>query len=123
MKLAADLKRAPEGTGKFVRAAVEVTARNVKNGWRDRLKGSASVPGGPSTIGYDVSGHGIYEVSAEIGPELGRRQASIVGILETGDALHVPARGFGLAALQDNEGDFEHGLDEAIGDALKEAGL
>lgn len=121
-RLARDLGGVPKGTGKFLRKAVEVTARHVKDSWKDRLKGSPHVPGGPASITYDLK-PGRDGMGAEIGPELGRGQASIVGILEVGSASHVSPRGFGLAALHDNEADFEHGIELAVDDALKAAGL
>jgi hypothetical protein len=121
-KLAADLSGVPDGTGKFVRKAAEVTARKVKDAWRDKLKGASYIPHGSGTIGYDIK-DGRGEVEAEIGPEMQRSQAQIVGIIEYGKGPHVPARGYGLASLLENLNDFEHGLHEAIDDALKEQGL
>lgn len=126
LALAAALTEVPAGAGKFVRKAVEVTARNVKDEWRNRLKGSPTVPQGPYSVSYDMRGGEALRgdtISAEIGPVLGSHQASIVGILEVGDAAHVPARGFGLAALKDNEQDFETGLTRALADAFDEVGL
>lgn len=120
-RLANDLGDVPGNLQKFARKAVEVSARNVKDAWADRLKGSTYVPAGARTIGYDVKASD-GQLDAEIGPQLGRRQATIVGILETGTP-HTGARGFGLAALHDNQGDFVHGLERAIDDALDEAGL
>lgn len=121
-RLVRDLGVVPKGTNVFLRKAVEVTARHVKDAWKDRLKGSPHVPGGPASITYDVKSE-RDGLSAEIGPQLGRGQASIVGILEVGSASHVSPRGYGIAALQDNEADFEHGIQTAIDDALKVAGL
>lgn len=120
-KLAQDLGDTPKNVGKFVRQAVEVTARHVKDSWRDRLQGSSTVPFGPSTISYDVDTHG-HQINAEVGPVLGKSQATIVGILEVGTPTTGP-RGFGLAALKDNVEDFERGLARAINDALDEGNV
>lgn len=124
-KLAADLGTAPDGIGVNAKKALQVAAGNVKSGWRDRLQGSAYVPKGPYSISYDLTGDASEtrsELSAEIGPTLSSSQGAIVGLLEMG-APHTAPRGFGLAALADEVPDFEHGLEKAIDDTLKKAGL
>lgn len=114
-KLAADLASAPERAVPKIRKAVEVTARNVKEDWRKPLQGSATVPGGAASISYDMEldGDGI---GAEIGPEL-KGQGPIVGMLEYGTPTTGPT-GYGHAALQQNEADFEKGLSIALSDVL-----
>jgi hypothetical protein len=114
-KLAADLGDAPEKAGPNIMKAVEVTARNVKDAWRDRLKGATKLPKAASTISYDIEGDG-KTVTAEIGPQ-NRGQGSLVGKTEFGSPGLAP-RGYGHKALQDNEKDFERGLEKAIGDVL-----
>lgn len=117
-KLAADLSAAGPKVIPFVRKAVEVTARNVKEAWQEPLKGSGWVPGGPASISYDITG-GKDEVGAEIGPEL-TGQGPIVGMLEYGTPTAGPT-GFGHAALQKNERDFVEGLSKALADGLGDA--
>jgi hypothetical protein len=120
--LAADLSDAPRKAARNVRKAVEVTARYVRDDWREPLKGSQYVPAGAYSVTYDVTGGAGLRgdaIVAEIGPELARNQASIVGILEMGTPTTGP-RGFGLAALQKNQGDFERGLAIAIEEAIGE---
>jgi len=121
-RLTADLGALVAENVRPFRQAVEITARHVKDEWRDRLKGSEYVPGGPGTVTYDiaVTRDGI---EAEIGPELGRKQASIVGILETGTPSNPSGRGFGVRALADNVEDFERGISKAIDDTLNGKGL
>lgn len=123
-KLAASLGEVADGAGGFIRKAVEVTARNVDRDWTKPLQGSSRVPQGPKSITYDIKGGEAIrgsEISAEIGPEL-TGQGPIVGMLEYGTPTTGP-RGFGAAALQQNEGDFVKGILLAIGDAEKAAGL
>lgn len=120
-KLVADIAAVPKHVGKFTRAAVEVTARHVKDDWRAPLKGSASIPWGAASVTYDIKGDQSGGVSAEIGPELGG-QGSIVGMLEYGTPTHGPT-GYGHAALQNNVGDFQKGLEIALKDAERAAGL
>jgi hypothetical protein len=123
-KLAADLGTVPKNAGKKVAKAVEVGARNVKDGWRSKIEGSRGVSHGAASISYDLEGEASLTgstVSAEIGPEL-KGQGPIVGLIEMGTPTLSP-RGYGLAALHEEQEDFEHGLDIAIDQALKEAGL
>lgn len=126
-KLAADLGKVPARSGRNLRKAIEVTARNVKDTWREKASGSTSFPDFPRAITYDVEGSGSRatgsNLQAEIGPdaELGY-PGSWGAILEYG-SVNSPPRGYGHAALQENEADFERGIDRAIDDALRAAGL
>lgn len=115
-KLAADLSDAPVKAVPFIRKAVEVTARNVKEDWREPLQGSAMVPRGAASISYDMKLDSDGSIGAEIGPEL-KGQGPIVGMLEYGTPTTGPT-GYGHAALQKNEADFEKGLGDALRDAL-----
>jgi hypothetical protein len=126
-KLAADLGRVPDGAGKKIRQAVEVGARNVKDGWRQKISGSRGVSHGAASISYDIKGGASTtgsEVSAEIGPVLNGPggQGPIVGLIEMGTPTLSP-RGYGLAALQEEQADFEKGLEIAIDQALDGLGL
>lgn len=117
-KLAADLGSAGRRDGKKIRQAIEVTARKVKDGWADKLKGEPHLPHAPRTIGYDIladPGKDVSTISAEIGAERGKLQAPIVTVIEFGaPSRNLTPRGYGLAALQENEADFEHGLGLAV---------
>lgn len=124
-KLAADLGEVPKNAGKFIRKAVEVTARHVKDDWRKPLLGSESVPRGASSISYDLMGGEAIrgsEITAEIGPETGG-VGSLVSALEDGFGGRQGPLGYGAAALQMNEEDFQTGLEQALEDAENEAGL
>jgi len=126
-KLAADLGTVPDGSGKRIRQAVEVGARNVKGAWKTKISGSRGVSRGAASISYDIKGSAAAsgsEVSAEIGPVLSGPggQGPIVGLIEMGTPTLAP-RGYGLAALKEEQEDLEKGLDLAIDQALKAAGL
>lgn len=136
VKLAASLGKVADNAGEEIRKAVEVTARRVKDDWRDPLKGSQHLPGGAASVTYSLgssgesflrdvfnsgSGELANAVTAEIGPEL-KGQGPLVGMLEYGTPT-TGARGFGAAALEKNQGDFEKGLTKALEDAEKKAGL
>jgi hypothetical protein len=89
-RLAADISSLPAKAGPFIRKAVEVTARHVRDDWREPLMGSEYVPAGPYSVTYDLAGSGWAGVAAEIGPELGRAQGAIVGLLEEGTPTTGP---------------------------------
>jgi hypothetical protein len=119
-KLAADIEAAPKTAAKNVQKAVEVTARNVKDAWKEKLSGATKLPKAAGSITYDVKGGaGIRAdvIEAEIGPDNSRGQGAVVGKTEFGSPGLSP-RGYGHGALQENEKDFERGLSIAIGDAL-----
>jgi len=118
--LASDVSAAPRVAGLNVRKALEVTARHIRDDWRDSLQGSRNLPHGSRSVFYDIrGGRGIRadSIEAEIGPELDRSQGSIVGLVETGTPTLSP-RGYGLQALEANIPDFERGLEIAIEDVL-----
>jgi hypothetical protein len=118
-KLVADLNNAAKIAPANVAKAVEVTARHVKDSWREPVSGSASLPGGAATISYELKGASTLlgsAISAEIGPEL-RGQGPLVGMLEYGTPNTGP-RGYGLEALRKNQADFERGIARAVEDVL-----
>lgn len=123
-KLAVDAGEVPTNSGpKFV-AAVHRTSMSVKEAWADKLKGSPGLNVIARTVSYDLSsfqGFGASVLEAEIGPTKGGA-GNLATISEFGNSRH-PARGFGRAALEENQDDFEKGITAAIDDALKESGL
>jgi hypothetical protein len=114
-RLAADLGDAPKKSGPNILKAVEVTARHVKDEWRDSLKGARKLPRAAAAISYDIEADG-KTVTAEIGP-VNKGQGSLVGKTEFGSPGLAP-RGYGQKALRSNEKDFQNGLEKAIGDVL-----
>lgn len=122
MELAADLSAVPSAANRNVKKAIEVTARNVRDDWR---QGAAVAYGEgfsarySSSIFYDMKFPG-GAIEAEIGPELGRPGGS-AGFLEDapGDVEAAPQHA-GRDALEANEADFVRGLEIAIFEALAE---
>lgn len=122
--LARDLGEIPKATAPFVRKAVEVSARNIKDLIRDEYSGARQLPGASRSISYDLKGSTgarLGGISAEIGPELGG-QGSIVGLVDEG-APRTPGRKRIPKALNDEAPGFEKGIELAIEDGLKAAGL
>ena len=124
-RLAADLGAVPKTSGPKIRQALEVTSRKVKDAWRDKLKGSSTLPGLPGAVSYEVAtfqGFGASVFQSEIGFDRDKSQGRLGSISEYG-SINNPPRGFGHAALQENADDFEAGLAIAIEQSLKESGL
>lgn len=119
-KLAADLGQVPAKVRGNVRKSLEVTARHVKDDWREPLKQSSSIPQGAYTVSYDVEVT-AEGVTAEIGPEARGRGShwvgGLVGALEYGTPT-TPPTGYGHEALRKNQADFVKGLEIAAGDIL-----
>lgn len=132
-KLSADIGKAPSTSGKTLRQAIEVTARNVRDTAREKASGLDHAPAFPYSITYDIGanhsllretfgGGGADTLTAEIGPDKNRTQGALGNLLEYG-SVNNPPRGIMHGALQENEADFERGIDKAIDDALKGVGL
>jgi hypothetical protein len=120
MELAADLTGVPAEANRNVKKALEVTARNVKDDWRQGAeigRGEGYSERYASSIFYDIKYPG-GAIEAEIGPELGRPGAS-AGFLEDapGGVLAAPQHA-GRDALEANEEDFLTGLEIAITNAV-----
>lgn len=124
-RLAADLGEVAHGSAKPLEKAVAVTARKVRNTWRDQAKGMPHAPAFPFSISYDIKkfgGFGADVISAEIGPDKGRAQGALGNLIEFG-SRNNPPQGLGHGALQANEEDFVNGLEKARDDMLKAGGL
>jgi hypothetical protein len=134
--LAADLGKVPANAGRHIVAAVEETAGDIKTDWRGKLDGARFLPGAAKSISYDLGSSGqslIREalnsgagelanaVTAEIGAKLGG-QGSLVGIVEYGSPTLAP-RGYGAAALKENEQKFAERLAKATLEAERELSI
>lgn len=113
----------PRTTAKYLRKAVEVSARNVKDAIRKEYSGSRNLPAAAGSISYDLhgsTGERLGAISAEIGPDLGG-QGSLVGMVDTGTPTTPGKRRIPKAGEDEAEG-FARGIDKAIEDGLREAG-
>lgn len=123
--LADDLDGAADGAAENIVKAVEVSARNVKDDWKDSAKGMAHAPAFPFSITYDLEGESSMSgssVSAEIGPDKGRKQGALGNLIEYGSSNNPP-QGLGHGALQREEKGFQRGVEKAVDDSLKASGL
>lgn len=118
-----DLGTVPRHSGRFVKPALERSAFKAKGKWQEIAKAAsgAHAKGYPSKITYDVKGD-FPSYEAEVGPTLGGQGS--LGILEDapGGVQSAPQKAR-PAVLREVEADFEKGLDRAVDDALRRAGL
>lgn len=120
-QLAADLGTVAPKAQRNVGKALEVTARSVKDDWRE---GATVANGYANTyapaIDYDfTSGDGI---TVEIGPHLGATPGASAGFLEDAPGgVDSPPQHAGRDALEANEADFYRGLEIAITNAVVDA--
>lgn len=124
-QLAADLGQVADKAGPKINSAINVTSLKVKRAWQEPLKGSRSLPALPYAITYDITtfqGFGSSVIKSEIGFDKSRNQGALGNVSEFGTP-NTTGRGFGLKALESNQGDFLRGLDIALEQAEKEAGL
>lgn len=123
-QLAADLTSAPAKANRNVQKAVEVTARNVKDDWRQGAMVSAErgnvASAYPYSIDYDME-VGSGEIAAEIGPNLGRKGGSAGFLEEAKGRVRSAPQHAGRDAVRANESDFVRGLQIAVFDATAEA--
>lgn len=117
-RLEQDLGKVPTRTLSDVRKAVEVSARNLKDGWQDaaRAANPKHARGYPATISYETKTR-IDGPSAVVGPEIGG--AGSLGILEDapGGVAAAPQRNW-EKPLRDVESDLILGLGRAVGGIL-----
>lgn len=129
-KLAADLGKAPDSIAPYLGKAIGVTSLKIKQAWAEKV-GAGFNSQLPRSIDYTVKGAagiGGSTIESEIGFNKSRSAGALGNISEFGSqseygTLMHPARGFGLASLNENEPDFEKGIDAAVDDALKALGL
>lgn len=119
-ELAADFDGAAAVLQKNAVTALKVTCLKTKQTWRDKLKGSSTLPGLPYAVDFDVE-ELVGRIEAEVGFNKGRRQGALGNVSEFGTPTVGP-RGFGLASLEENLDDFVTGQEKARDDALKKLG-
>lgn len=123
LQLAADLSGAPSKANRNIRKAIEVTARNVRDDWRQGAevgRGDGYSGRYASSIFYDINFPG-GAIEAEVGPELGRPGGSAGFLEDANGGVTASPQHAGRDALEANEEDFVRGLEIALFDATTEA--
>lgn len=119
LELAADLSGIPAEANRNVKKAIEVTARNVKDDWRQGATVSRGYASSyAAAVNYTIKYPG-GAIEAEVGPSLGKTPGASAGFLEDapGGVLAAPQHA-GRDALEANEDDFVRGLEIAITEAV-----
>lgn len=119
-KLARDLTAAGPAVRPFARKAIQVTARHMKDDWR-----ASAARSGLESYAADIT----YETRetatslvADIGPTIG--DAGSFGLVEDAEGdVHSAPQHAARKALEDNEPDFERGVELAVAAALRAVGL
>jgi hypothetical protein len=127
-QLAADLGSVADNAGPFIRSAVQFTATNVK---RDAAKAVGSSAKGwkpaAAAIDYDIkaeAGQGGSNLTAEVGYNKEKGAGPLGSLREFGAPGQQLAPHNDLAnALESNQADFQKGLEIAVKDAERKAGL
>jgi hypothetical protein len=115
----------PREVAPRLRQAVEFTARRIKDQIKNDYNGSRNLPAAAGSISYDLhgtTGQVLGGISAEIGPDIGRRQGALVGMVDVG-TRNIAGLQRIPKALADNEEDFDRGIAKAVEDGMRDAGL
>lgn len=144
LKLSEDLGKVPRNAGPLINSAVQVTAVKVKKSAQSKVAGGSKTWSGlPNTIDYEIKtatggGANLFEIAdatlassspansitAEIGYNKARGGGKLGNIREFGAPGKDRAPHNDLAnALEENQADFQHGLEIALADAERAAGL
>lgn len=118
--LAVDLGEVPDRVRRNVPKALTVTARNMKDDWRNLAKGASGrhAKAFPNAITYDVETLADGYV-ADIGPELQRNQGAL-GFLEEGVGSQNTAGQNAIPlVVKANENDFIRGMLLAVAEPLE----
>lgn len=127
-KLAADLDSAPEKLPKYLRKALDVSSRDVKDSARKKVQGRRHFKQAAAALDYELSGYSgaVSGMDSEIGYNLSHRSGPLGHFVEFGspNAGNQLAPGGELqAALHENEDDFQRGVEAAVDDAMREVNL
>lgn len=130
LKLAADLGEVPGNAGPLLNSAVQLTAVKVKKAAAKTVgsrRKSWSVAAG--SIDYDVKADpgAVSTLTAEVGYNKSKRAGPLGNLIEFGapgapNGLLAPHNDL-ANALHENEADFQKGLEIALKDAERRAGL
>lgn len=118
-ELAADLTSAPAKANRFVKKAIQFTATEVKNDWRQGAERSG-LSGYAASVDYDMKYPG-GAIEAEVGPNMAKNQGALGLVEEGGSGVRSAPQHAGRDALEANEADFLRGLEIAVFDATAEA--
>lgn len=117
LALSADLGDADKKAIPNIRKAVEVTARHVKDDSAKSAK-RTGLKGYAASIDYDMKLNVNGEISAEIGPNMGKSQGTFGFVEDAPDGVRSAPQNALKKAVRKNEADFIKGIEIAIGKIL-----
>lgn len=126
--LAADLGTVPDNAGPNVRKAVEFTSVEVKKSAAKKVTKRRHFRQAAAAIGFDVTAKAgaTSSITSEIGYDKGRPSGKLGNLVEFGAPGSPNALTPGnelVSSLHENEADFQKGLERALADAERKAGL
>lgn len=124
-KLAADLGDVAGASDKPIRQALNVTSMKVKKGAQEKVRARKHFSQAASAITFDVTAR-AGGIESEIGYDKTRNVGKLGNLVEHGapGAANALAPGNELQrSLHEQEEDFQRGIERAVDDMLKDAGL
>lgn len=124
-ELARDFDSVPEKSGPYIRKAVEVSARKVKDASRSKVQSRKYFRQAASAIDYELvgtQGAGVTVLDAEVGYNKSIDAGKLGNLIEFGapGASNRLAPGSELQrSLVENQDDFVNGLEKALNDGLR----
>lgn len=111
-KLAADLEKIPAQAVRPLRAAMQTSARRIRDGMRSSVAGHAHLPQFPSSITYETH-EKANGIEAEIGPDKSRTQGALGNIVFFGTSKNGPVADIN-APLDAEAPSFEQAVGQAV---------
>lgn len=128
-RLAADLESVPKNIGGFLESAIKFTSVNVKRAASRKVGRRRHFKQAAQAIDFEVkhfSGFGVNIIQSEVGFDKDKPAGELGNLIEFGAPGSPNALTPGnelQTSLHENEADFMRGVDKAIDDAHRKAGL
>jgi hypothetical protein len=128
-RLAADLESVPKSIGPFLTSAMHVTSLRIKKGAQAKVRRRRHFKQAARAIDYDLKrfrGFGAAIIESEIGYSKEKYGGPLGNLVEFGAPGSPNALTPGnelVTTLHEEEADFIRGIERAVDDAHKKAGL
>jgi hypothetical protein len=128
-RLAADLESVPKNIGPFLESAVKFTSVRIKRGAARKVGRRRHFKQAAAAIDFDVKhfkGFGAEVIQSEIGYNKDKDEGRLGNLVEYGAPGSPNALTPGnelVTTLHEEEPDFVSGIEKAVDDSLRKAGL
>lgn len=128
-RLAADLELASKDIGPFLDSAIKFTSVRVKRGAARKVSRRRHFRQAAAAIDFDVKhfkGFGAHVIESEIGYDKDKAAGQLGNLVEFGAPNSPNALAPGnelVTTLHEEEPDFIRGVEKAVDDAMRKAGL